>query len=776
MTTLAAISTVTYNTPTRTIKLRGSVTATKQAKLKLQGVLVELCRRVGLEHFLRRRKTLPGSATIPIRSRPKTRPSHECKCNGSDQIYALRAKEDSVDVDTWMNHVLPSLSQILGPRLGKNYTASLVRVGPSDGLARAQIRIQSPHGQSQGIKREIRYAVYAIYQEYRRNIIPLHFSKGRMMFLAGHSAPAESATGESKAEYETIEEDEEGEEREFPYFKRWWAFPGMGASIGMRCTRSVSATLGGYILVDNQLYMLTVDHFIQESQKNSDNTTGGANESLELTSPSLADIDDMLEDLEQSFRGNSADIGASFLQFGDRDITLNDLQEDQAYHGTLQTLADDDYYIRTVLQELRKDEVEFDLGTVVHRCIRRKRESVRSNRFLPINMAGTNIAHRMDWALCKVPNRVGQNRHRYCSSSDPTTIDYFSEGASRMGDGALCQDICDPEPNTNVHYVGRKSGRQCGQINAVPVLVCVDGLESVEWPIIPKIAIPSEHIVAGDSGAWILRDSDKNLVGPLWGWNNGYLFFTPIKEVFADIEDIVEAQHVCLPYRPLDPGPLGMGVSLPVPSNTSLICEVKKKGVRKPKPVKFSAMHRAVIETPEENLVTTSIDRLPMSQVMVSLPAQKEKVTEAEVTVPANPGSPVPSLVSSASSSPRMEMPSPTPRRSEPAVAPPRVLEPPRRASYNAVVIKLLSDGDRVEMAGPDQWLPVSLVTEPTAKEGLQEAERAVNRLSLQYILHPPSSDQDDPLFSPKRKSWSFPLSSKQNLMRVLNSPLSVAA
>src|SRR5205814_7651975 len=71
---------------------------------------------------------------------------------------------------------------------------------------------------------------------------------------------------------------------------------------------------------------------------------------------------------------------------------------------------------------------------------------------------------------------------------------------------------------------------------------------SQEWAIaVPDSDKGSSELFEGDSGAWIIRNDNK-LVGLLWGWDNYLLLFTPVRDVFADIERVFSgAKNICLP-------------------------------------------------------------------------------------------------------------------------------------------------------------------------------------------------------------------------------------
>jgi hypothetical protein len=163
------------------------------------------------------------------------------------------------------------------------------------------------------------------------------------------------------------------------------------------------------------------------------------------------------------------------------------------------------------------------------------------------------MRHRMDWSTFKVdPSRLGQNRHRYRFCHRRRAVEFRSEETFPMGAGDLCQQWCEIESNLSVpvHYVGQSSGRVNGQISASPILVVCDGIESWEWGVVDESYRQYENDYCGDSGAWILRDSDCAVVGMLWGYVQRHLVLTPIKNVFEHIKEISERQEVCLPPPP----------------------------------------------------------------------------------------------------------------------------------------------------------------------------------------------------------------------------------
>jgi hypothetical protein len=160
------------------------------------------------------------------------------------------------------------------------------------------------------------------------------------------------------------------------------------------------------------------------------------------------------------------------------------------------------------------------------------------------------LKHRMDWSIFEVvENRRGVNKHRCPFEYYETgNGDDLSDDIYPLGVDPLCETICELEPNMPVQYVGQGSGAQFGHISAAPVSITFNEETSSEWAIVlqpESQQSPTTH--SGDSGSWVLRQSDNALVGLLWGWVDGHLLFTPIKDVFNDIKLTLNADMICLP-------------------------------------------------------------------------------------------------------------------------------------------------------------------------------------------------------------------------------------
>ena len=199
---------------------------------------------------------------------------------------------------------------------------------------------------------------------------------------------------------------------------------------------------------------------------------------------------------------------------------------------------------------------------------------------------------RMDWAMFNVVNRrIGENRHRFQTGSEFELAETTGENSPNWsGDGDFCSDTCELEPNAKVQYVGQRSGRREGQINAVPMLLKYRGITTHEWALISPEQISRSEGCEGDSGAWVLRVVDNKLVGLLWGLIDGLILFSPINKVFADIQNTFPAIEVRLPREPIRREPSVMAISGNAVHEPVLICAVKKR--KRAKPYKLTTLFR----------------------------------------------------------------------------------------------------------------------------------------------------------------------------------------
>jgi hypothetical protein len=87
--------------------------------------------------------------------------------------------------------------------------------------------------------------------------IDVKFSTESLILLAGDEPEIEIDSSDTEI---TISED-------YLYFKRYWSRPGMGVSVGLLYSKKISAILGCYIHIDDDLYLLTVKHLVTKFYK-----------------------------------------------------------------------------------------------------------------------------------------------------------------------------------------------------------------------------------------------------------------------------------------------------------------------------------------------------------------------------------------------------------------------------------------------------------------------------------------------------------------------------
>ena len=602
----SGITLVTYNSSTKLIKIKVSSRAIQTAK-------VELAKFEGIFTTTKLDTIFGKQQNCPLASlfRPVVKVSDICSSQEEEfKVFAIRAREDKAVVSLWEENILPALSDILSDNRCEDYTAALLRRGLSQEQAEPFIQIQSPWPPSREVKKTVRSLVYETYCHLTQYEISVRFSKGELELLVDNNSDDDSDDGQD----ETVD---------FPYYKRWQTRPGMGASIGPLTgpeNKKVSATLGGYILVDGNPYMLTIKHFIPEEPKTI------------VTSPSLTDVKYVRGLLLRSRQDIAVEIDIN-LNSGDQDMTINNFEdslslEDQKNRGFLVSLD-------MLLKEVHSDR-DYTLGNVFRRSEPHTGPPSGSGSLRSASVFTTDELI-MDWALCNVTHdRLGENRHRYRHDQDPGHSESSSQEDTGAGD--LCTETGDLKCDTKVHYVGRKSGKRFGTINGTRTLVTQERKSTYEWSIFNDGEKLKKEDVEGDSGAWVL-DSQNRLVAQLYGFCGGLLLCTPIKKIFTDIKVTLGATTISLPpERPND-------------QPFHRICEVQPD---KPKKVN----NRLNLDTlPKPSYLPADTDPLA-KPAPVRTKVQQRLGTSRNIELSSTirtPTSPVPSLVHSMSSSPEIE-------------------------------------------------------------------------------------------------------------------------
>ena len=593
--------------------LRGDATDLQIAKDKLTTIANDFSKRSNYLQWLGEQARTAKDSTSRYPQRISPVPETRRDLNN---IFVVRVKEDERFVTLWETVLLPYLPDLLDEfYLDKKYTANLVRKGESSRSAQPVIQIRSRQLLQPESQYNIQKAINIMCSNYRCQNVPVQFSQNQFKLLTGSISEEASPSND---------------ERRIKFaYGRPWESPGMGASIGLRCTDRVSATLGGYVMIENVKYILTTDHFIRAS-RNHERENEGAVTDLDrldkdrktLTSPSLADLKDMEGCLEQDVHASKANLKNDMLEKfkGIREISTRDLDK---YEPGAQCPNPEE-----LLDAIRKPQDSFVLGELAHQCMENRRASWPE-------LSGSYSSHpcvKMDWALFKVSEQraEGQNTHRYQSNDDAKEDDYSSRNGRRFSQGSPCQETCDILRNAKVHYVGQRSGRRGGTVNGVPMLSS-DGPDRIHaWTIACDPRVSNSEMVEGDSGAWILTNKDNKLMGQLYGYTGDAVAFTSIHDIFADIKDTLQVEDVILPYNGCHRNP-------PMAeSPTEMTCYITKAGPQKCKPL-FSQCQPIAIKTSKPALVVDDTD-------LAMLGTSSESTQESLISTP--------SLLSSAFSSP----------------------------------------------------------------------------------------------------------------------------
>ena len=441
----------------------------------------------------------------------------------------MDVETDKDFIALWQDKILPRLPEIMS-ELGPDYSANIVRQVLSDGNSTIVIRIQTPHEYHRNIRKDVWLSIGKICQEHGQAPIQTSFSCGRLSLLAG----ARQSSFDLNNHESTISQ------TELPHQWRWWQFPGMGASLGIRGSDEIHATSGGYIWKDGKSYMLLSNHLVQDAirERNPQHLRTGS--PLQVTSPSAADVEDLKDDLLERISWYEAEINAWVVESQLGDIRLEDLARinlPDIIKSQLHQLEQ----LRTYAQELdREDEGDFILGEIKARC-GQPRARVGSN--------GRPTFRVMDWALCEVDEeRMGHNRHRFRRDPFSGLVDYTWTGSDFKGAGNLCQETGPVIGGARVHFYGATSGFVSAQVSPTEAGINFHGKFTTECLLVEVSAgqqYSEDH--RGDSGAWIIQDDGNLLIGMLWAERDFCLYFTPIGDVFDNIRRQCSAREVCLP-------------------------------------------------------------------------------------------------------------------------------------------------------------------------------------------------------------------------------------
>lgn len=556
----ASNSPVAYNPKKESIVLTGfSVEVVERVQEGLQKLLATHSEHYG-SNYLKKSQSDEQYKPSRFRGGTSTLSSTSEECNGvsrPEKIFPIKTKDHRRLVALWFNQILPALPKILGPSVGETYTASLVRRGQCNIRAEPCIEIESPTIPGSKAREIIKDLLNDICAKGNQDRIRVRFSQGSARELLG---------GGEKDGGDDAQEDEDIRRRYQFNMARPYSKHRMGASLGLLCSNKVVGTLGGYVYVDGDKYMLTSEHFVarsQEPENRHPEYRNGDDQDLEtLISPSRFDLGWLEKDLKQTLRDLCSVLHQQYLNtYGDRDVPVDSLGDQHTQSPEIAETLRAIYRTQTLHGQVKKSPPEYAIGSVYRRSLE------------PIHMALPKSLHdaarlddgqefakyHMDWALCKLNSQAtgtSENRHKYRSENDARTDDYTEEKERepKYQSGDLLYQTCSVESGIEVYYVGQGSGFRSGLVN-LPSLVSRDSVKTLDWAIISLDGQKLQYShVEGDSGAWVIKRNGNMLMGQIHSYTSGQVLFTPIDAIFDDISRDCGVE-VSLPPLSLDPEP-----------------------------------------------------------------------------------------------------------------------------------------------------------------------------------------------------------------------------
>lgn len=517
----APTSPITYNPVMEIITLTGcSESKLIKARKDLQLLVETFSGRWGWKYLM---TSQASTSRAQVLDSPRSRSSASSE---NAKVFPIRPKDHRQLVHLWFESLLPALPQILSERLGGNYSASLGLRGRIPIRAKPCIQIESPCLPALTARRMIEDDISGVCKRGAVEPLSVYFTEGSVRKLNG---------GDEEYGEDDYVESAVVKQLEFSYGRPYSKLV-MGASVGVLYSERVSASLGGFILMDGQKYMLTSDHFISESQ-----TAGKKDGDIPICdtiiSPSRQELNTLKENLKQTKRELVSDLNLSTKKtYGNIEVPQEDFSENPR--------ADIEMSIRDVdqlLDQVTKSPRQYAVGSVINHSIEPR--------------SSGQLSYAMDWALVKLETRTVQNaenRHKYQSNEDARNDQYVEERDHVYRPGDVCHETCDAESAITVSYVGHRSKRRSGITN-LPTLISIDNSVTHAWGIQNSDGelIPYSD-VAGDCGAWVIRTTGNMLMGQVLFHSQGRVLFIPANDIFADLKSACGAD-VSLPPPP-DPG------------------------------------------------------------------------------------------------------------------------------------------------------------------------------------------------------------------------------
>ncbi|KAI9786586.1 MAG: DNA polymerase epsilon catalytic subunit [Geoglossum umbratile] len=348
-----------------------------------------------------------------------------------------------------------------------------------------------------------------------------------------------------------------------PHFE---ASPSIGASIGIECDTTASATFGGRISLRDGSgkafeCFLTCSHLFEDQE-----------DEVVITQPSPQE--------------------AVLLRERVSKITSLLNNEDLLDHHVLE-FRKEMRECEEILEAYPEAE-EMRLGNLLalsgHRSVDCPDGYFPAAEEVGVPANGKRALVERDWAVgCIYNSRSGKNLL-------PSDLERWVTDLTRkqprpaigaVGERDVCRKVGKPRPGERVYALGRTSGLQRGRISLAPSIVVFSGRPAEcynrEWAVQQLEAEDEAQWVShgiglpGDSGSWLFSESDV-LYGMVWGRNAAFgekprkALFTPILDVFDDIVEILGCDPPTLPYAVpaaglADPSQISLGIHTGMETN-----------------------------------------------------------------------------------------------------------------------------------------------------------------------------------------------------------------
>jgi len=302
--------------------------------------------------------------------------------------------------------------------------------------------------------------------------------------------------------------------------------PAHGASIGIRHRLDSTATLGGYVMVDDRPAILTVDHLIPND--------------LDLDQETAITHLSEQEAIETTPWKMTQNCLLSMQKCGCQPclkITAEHHRGSNFYES-----VDLPSQMCAAMGQFRKSKTDLlidfpvhTFGAMICRSETRSRPSLEHDG---------KYEAEMDWALFEIDQW-------------PTSLD------SHIAEVSKGLEFSKVVPGALVKSTGRTSGHQTGWINKARSYAKHGNRVTEEWSVFKnpessmKDWIEGGIGVDGDSGAWLIDRETGAVYGMVWGRDRPttrpICLFSPIRDIVEDIRSMTGALNICLPANELQP-------------------------------------------------------------------------------------------------------------------------------------------------------------------------------------------------------------------------------